>query len=435
MNTLKSTREIVTKKDKYRILIWQFICIVGLNIGYIFVVSDAFDYYGFQLEFDFIKFIYGNIILLTSIIIGVGINKPYYFAVWNIMFLYLLGGEVVYYQYNSGANLIQIVVIYICLLLIYLFSKTNKRFKKFPYIKNSDSVIGLITILLFVPFVVLYYKYINLKNLLFIDVYKTRAIFSNISDIFTAYLKAPLARVLLPVLIVKKRIKKQHFLMVLYIMMLIYLYLCGALKSIFIGLIAVVIFFKGTYVRKTLLFLKGVAFIMYVGTATYLTTGNVFLLDALGRRVFFVPAQLGNVYYNYFHDKLTYLSHSPFGLGIVEYPYDRPIVKYVGEIVLGTPGLSANVGIFTEGIISFGLLGGILGALIVSLIILYFDMIDIDKRFFGIIFVYIYYMNTSLFSTLLLTHGLFFLIIFSYFFLREKSDMYSNKYKEFDYKK
>lgn len=430
MNTLTSTKEFVTRNEKYPVLVWQLICIVGLNIGYIFVVSDAFDYYGFQFEFDFFKFISGNIILLTSLFTGFGINKPYFFAVWNIMYLYLLVGEVVYYQYNSDANLIQVIVIYICLIFIYLFSKINKKFKEFPEIKNDDSVLGVITILLFLPFIVLYYKYINLKNLLFIDVYKTREIFSNISNIYTGYAKAPLARVLLPFLIVRKRLKRQHIMMMLCILMLIYLYLCGALKSIFIGLIALIIFFKGTYVRKILIFLKGVAFVMYVGTLVYLLFGNVFLLDALGRRVFFVPAQLGNIYYEFFKDRLTYLSHSPFGLGIVEYPYDRPIVKYVGEFVLGNPGSSPNVGIFTEGIFSFGFIGGILGALIASLIILYFGMINIDKRFFGIIFVYIYYMNTSLLSTLLLTHGLLFFMIFSYIFLRTKDNRYTEVVKK-----
>lgn len=422
-NNMKDNKlkvDVITKKEKINIIKWQIISLVGLNLAYIFVVSQVFDYYGFRCEFYLYKFIFGVLVLAVSICIGYKINKPFFYAVWNIMFLYLLGGEVVYYQYNPNANLIQILVIFICLIFIYLFSKLNIKFKEPPVIKNIDFVIGLITVLMFAPFVVLFYKYINLKNLLFIDVYKTRAVFSNLNNIYAAYMKAPLARVLLPVLIVKQRNKKQYIIMSLYILMLIYLYLCGALKSIFIGLIAIIIFYNGTYSQKTLRFIKGVAFLTYAGTITYFLFDSVFLLDALGRRVFFVPAQLGNVYYDFFKDNFTFLSHSPFGLGIVQYPYDRPIVKYVGEFVIGKPGLSANVGIFTEGIISFGFLGGVVGALIASLIVLYFGMIKIDKRYFGIIFVYIYYINTSLLSTLLLTHGLFFLMVFAYLFLREE---------------
>ncbi|WP_053218195.1 hypothetical protein [Virgibacillus senegalensis] len=427
VNGTRLSTDIVTEGEKVKILIWQIISVIGLNIAYIIVISDIFDYYNFQYEFDFFKFIIGIFILLLSLGLGFKINKAYFSAIYNVIFLYLLCGQVIYYQYNPDVSIIQVIVIFSCLIFIFLFSRINKKFERPVRIKNSDFYIGLVTIFLFLPFLILFYNHINLKNLLFIDVYKTRAYFNGIKNSYTAYASAHLARILLPYLIVRKLVKKQHIMMILYIVMLLYLYLCGALKSIFIGLLALLVFYKGTYYKKTIFFIKGISFISFGGIIMYNLFDNIFILDKFVRRVLFVPARLGNITYEYFKDNLTYLSHSPFGFGIVDYPYDLGPAHYIGEVVIGTPGLSANTGVFTEGLMSFGLLGGIVAALICSLILLYFGMVEINPKYFGLIFVYIYYMNTSVLSTLLLTHGLFFLMFFASLFLREEGKTFVKK--------
>lgn len=410
----------ISKKDRLSVLKWQIVSLLGLNLSYILIVAKEFSYMGFSFDFSLIKLIVSTFILFFSLSFGYRIKKPFFYAVWNIIFIYYLGGEIIYYQYNTCANVIQVFAAFICLMFIYFFSKINIRFKQIRFIKKPDLLIGLFSILLLIPFLS-FYPYINYKNLLFIDVYETRNVLGNIGGTFFGYVHPILSRILLPFLIIKKIEKKQYKAMIFYIMALIYLYLCGALKSTFIVLIAIIIFYKGGYSKKILLFLKGISFLTYIGIILYLLFNKLFLVDSFIRRVFFVPPSLGRIYYDFFKNNYTYLSHSPLGLGIVTYPYDRGITMYIGEVVLGQPGLNANIGLFTEGIISFGFIGGILGALIVSLIILFFAMVNIDPKYFGIIFVYIYYMNTSLLSTLLLTHGLFFLMMFSFVFLRSKS--------------
>jgi len=61
---------------------------------------------------------------------------------------------------------------------------------------------------------------------------------------------------------------------------------------------------------------------------------------------------------------------------------------------------------------------------LIALFIWLLGFVKIDKRYFGIVFIYIYYLNTSLLSILLVTHGLVFFLIFAVLFLRdiEKSD-------------
>lgn len=418
----KGTKRI-TRIEKYSVLKWQIISVIGLNLAYIFVISKAFSYYGyFQKEFNFLKISIGVLIMSSLLIMGNTINNPFYYAVWNIIFIYYLGGEIIYYQFNSGTNCYQIVSVLLILILVIFLSKIKIRFKRSLAFKSPDKFLGILSIVMFIPFLIIYYKHINLRNLLLEDIYVTRSMFSGLGTKITAYLKSPLSRVLLPVLIAMKLNKGQKKMALMYMMMIIYIFLCGALKSIYMGLIAMIIFYSGSYVKKTLLFLKGISFLTYMGTIVYCFHGGTFLVDAFIRRIFFVPAYLGNLFFNLFHENLTYLSHSPFGLGFVSNPYLEygGIVKYVGIITRG--GGSPNVGLITEGIFSFGFLGIIFGAVVVSLIILIFGSLNIDKRYFGIVFVYIYYINTALLSTLLLTHGLMFFIVMSYFFLSDKTN-------------
>src|SRR5699024_3003316 len=393
-------------------------------MAYYFVISEAFAYYGyFDNDFNLTKIIVSNLLIIVLLVVCYFVDKPYFNKTCNIIFLYLLCSEVIYYQYNQNTQMYQIISVTLLLILIAVFSKINVSFRGVMIKDNTEKPLGIISALMFLPFLILYFRDINLENLLLVDIYETRSKFSDIDTGLTGYLKAPLARIILPVLIIWKIERKQFIMVAIYSLMVIYIFLTGAIKSILLGLVALFIFYKGSYVNKTLLFLKGSSGVIIVGTVLYFVAGNVFLLDTFVRRVFFVPPYLGNLYYDVFHNNLTYLSHSPFGLGIVDSKFnDISITRYVGELT----GVSTNpnVGVITEGIFSLGIYGGLFAALLIALFIWLLGFVKIDKRYFGIVFIYIYYLNTSLLSILLVTHGLVFFLIFAVLFLRdiEKSD-------------
>lgn len=408
------------KNLKLKAIVWQVIAIVGLNISYITVIANEFEYMGFEYELNYTKLFVSILIMIIMLFLGLNINNEFLFTVWNIMFLYLFCGEMVFYQYNPLAKVTQPILVAFCLIFIFLISKINISFKKTKTIKNPDFIITTIGIVMFLPFLA-YFKYINIKNLLFIDVYETRTLFRKVNIGINDYLLAPLSRIILPMLIIRKLEIKHYKKALLFFVMIVYLYLCGALKSVFIGLIALLVFYRGSYIKKALLFSQGIAFLTITGSLIAYLSGNLFLVDAFIRRVFFIPPYLENLYINYFTNNYTYLSHSPFGLNIVENKYNiEPLSLWFGEVVMGQPGLNANIGLLTEGYISFGIFGGIFFGILISLILLFFKMVNLDPKYFGILFVYIYYFNTSFLSTLLLTHGLFFLIIISYYFFREQ---------------
>ncbi len=408
----------ISQNKRLIIAISLFILYVGALLSYNIVISDSFAYMGFLNELSFIKLFFCTILTIILCIICFFVKKSYFNIIYVFTFIFFYIGIVIIYQFENSASFVPTFVISFVLLLL-KFSDCRQMISLAPkkIIKNKFLILMVVTTLLFIPFLI-YLPHINIKNLFFIDVYKTRTLFAQISITALDYLKAPLSRVALPVLIVwclEKRQKKVG----LFVLMIIYIYLCGALKSIFFGLISLIFFYKGDYFKKIMLMILFFVGCSYVGLLMYGLFDSVLLIDLPIRRVLIVPGELTSDYWLYFKDNLTFLSHSPFGLGLVEYKYPLDIIHYFGEYVIGKPGHSPNVGIITEGLFSFGAFGGIVFGVIYIAIMNFFYRVNIQPKYFGILFVYIYYLNTSLLSTLLLTHGLLFFMAFAYFFLCE----------------
>ncbi|MBN7275418.1 hypothetical protein GNF18_09725 [Ligilactobacillus pobuzihii] len=407
------------KKNNLTIVFIEVIFYIGLLLSYTSVISVKFGYMlGFVSNFDLEKFTIGILILLIILLLSFLLEYGFVWAVWHFIFSMFLMPEIIMFQF-AGTVYIQIFSLITVLVLLIIVSKIKFRFSGLPRIINEDKIMGIIAILLFLPFLILYIRYVDPKNLLLINVYDTRTLFRTVGHTFTSYLNAPLVRVLLPILIVRKLEKKQFKSFLLYLCMVLYIYLCGALKSVFIGLIALLIFYRGTYYQKCKFFLCSISAVTFIGTLLSKLTGSLFLLDVFIRRVFFVPATLNDVYNRYFSNNFTHFSQT--GLPSLNHNNYDSLSMYVGEQVIGQSGYNANVGVFTEGYISAGILGILLMSFFIVLIIGFIQMCDIDPKYFGIVFVYIYYFNTAFSTTLLVTHGLLFFMVVSFLFLRKKS--------------
>ena len=96
------------------------------------------------------------------------------------------------------------------------------------------------------------------------------------------------------------------------------------------------------------------------------------------------------------------------------------ISHYAGKYIMGT-GTNANTGIFVEGYYSFGLAGAVIYLIVPILILLFLKELNYRPEFYGIVFLYLYYFNTSILSTMLLTHGLFIFLFVAFVYLRRKT--------------
>ena len=402
-----------------------------LNLSYILVISPAFSYMGFEYDFSILRILISLIIVLSFVHFGKFVGSGLLYAVWHMVLIICLLPHLVFYTFSSG-NLSASLGYIIFLIILLLFSKLklhNINSKVINIQQGSNLTIFLvITFILFVPF--LYYlPYINIRNLWLTEIYETRALFREINHWnILSYLLSPLSRVLLPALIIVSINRKNYPLLILVITLTTYLYLSsGALKSVYLGILAAIFFYFGkSYRSKILIFLSAIILIMIVGILEYQITQHTSIQDFSIRRVFFIPPLMEDTYYSFFSlNEKTYYTHSLLSF-FGNYEYGMPISRYIGEIVMGNEGFNANVGVIPDGFLSLGWPGVIINSILIAYTFLLLDRFKIDPKFFGIIFLYIYFFNTSFLGTLLLTHGYLFLLFFAFFSLKNDANKPKN---------
>lgn len=391
-----------------------------ISFIYVYIIKDVYAYMGFEGEIRGYKILIGWLFFLPMLYLGSRIREAFFFSIWHIVFVLYYYGQIIFYQYGEG-SLKPVIANTIFLTVLFLASFFKWNFKIYHLKGKLLRILILVSFLLFIPIFIKYLPYVNFRNLLLTDIYETRFFFREFNDPYFGYIRAPLSRVVLPTFLIISIIQRKVWLAVLSGAMILFIFLAGALKSIFIGMIAAVFFYWGKrYIDKVYLLLYLFLGLSILGLGFFLINGNVFFVNSFVRRIMFVPPMIDNHYYILFENNLLYWSHNPIGALFFDYPLDRAPNMYVGEVSMEKEGVSANVGLVTEGFISLHFLGVFLHSLFAGLVFIILKQIKIKPVFFGIVFVYIYYLNTSFLTVLLLTHGLLFFLLFAYFFLNKE---------------
>ncbi len=374
---------------------------------------------GFIGEIKIKNLLIGWTFFITMLFIGLKVKNDFFFTVWHTMFVLYFFGQVIYYQFSNG-SLKPLIANSIFLIVLFFFSFLKIEFKKIKLKGKLLSIVVCFAIVLFAPIFLKYLPHVNLNALFFEDIYETRLYFREFDDRYFGYLRAPLARVILPSLLVIAIVTRKTWLAILAIFMIVFIYLVGALKSVFIGMLAVILFYPGKrFIDKIYLLLYLFLGLTVFGLVIYLINGNTFLVNSFVRRILFVPPMLDNHYYLIFDQKPLLWSHNILGNMIFDYPLNKPPNMYIGEEILRKKGMSANVGLITEGFFSFNYIGVLVHSFLVGFLVLIMKQINTKPVFYGIVFVYIYYINTSFATVLLVTHGLLFFLLYAYFFLNK----------------
>ena len=387
-------------------------------------ISKKYGYMGFVNEFNLSRFIFTSLLICLLIVIGIFIKRDFIYAVWNIYLVYTIFPFAIgFYSSLCEIQLILIHLIFMAILLLFsyvTFPKVNfYRFNIFN--SNNFYLLVIFAIIFTLPF--LYYlPYVNPKNILMKDIYETRYVFRNISLTPLNYLSTALVRVVLPVIFIASLIKKKYFIGFLSVVLIIYIFLCGAFRSYFVGLLVAVAFLVGSNRFKPVIFISVLLLSSIFG---YLFQDLLILLDAGIRRILFVPVHLEQVYFDNFKNNFLYWSHYSFGSVFRDYPFDRSLSLYVGEVLLKRPGMNANVGMLIEGYFSAGYIGVLIHSLILAFLFSFIDSLNINPKFFGLIVVLIFVSINSFIFTSLLTHGVLIFIVVAFIFLK-------NTYSDFN---
>lgn len=417
----KTTPYIFNRNIKTVILL-SFIYIF-LLLNYYYVIADVFSYLGytdnyFSLDKLFISFLLTTILISLSIFI----KQDYYKIIYSVTIILYYFGQSINYIYNDSAFVV-LLSMTVPLIVIFIADKIDgKRTINRTVINLNDKITRIFIVALILITVVPFFRYIstvNLSNLFLIDIYSTREEMRQYDRGLLGYLFSPLSRVVLPFLFVYGVIKKQKLLITISLLCLVSMFLLnGAVKSVFFGILCAAFFIKGTYLSKEKRFLRLILWINIIGFISFYIFNSIIINDYI-RRLFISPASLFDIYYKYYNGNYTYYTHSDIYSILTGNENNMSISRYIGEYVMGREGLNANTGIFVEGFISFGLPGVIIFSLIFMVILILLRKMNFINSYFGIIFVYIYIINTSFLETLLVTHGLLFFLIFSFLFFQK----------------
>lgn len=410
------------RKEKFKTYIHINIVYFLMMLVYYKYIGENFNYMAylkFSNNYIVNKFLLGAVLveILAGLILFL---KDDFTTIIYLIYLYLnLIPSVVFNTFNEISYysiLANVLLLLLLLLSDRVYIKMRRGYlednKKIKILASISSIVGII-------YFFLYYKYFNFKNLFLQDIYITRALFRKLGNAILGYLFGMTSRVFAPILLVLAiRYKKIKY-FILGMVVILILYLSGALKSVFFGMILVLIFYKGNYAEKIKKINRG----MFALTIFSIIENELFnksLITNLIRRVFYVPTYLESKYYIYFKDNFTYGAHSFFKRFFHEVSYEPSISRYFGEKVMGLSGFNANIGVMVDGYISFGNTGLLIYITIITLIFVYLKSLKIDFRYFGVIVLYVYYINTSILSTLLLTHALAIFLIVAYFLKNNK---------------
>lgn len=303
---------------------------------------------------------------------------------------------------------------------LFLMSKVQIDFSKVPVINKTQSLYLLlfITTVGVVPYLIVYGPYIDLKNLLLLDVYKTRNAMGSLSNPYFGYTYSIFTKIVIPLIIVFGLELKKRLWVLVGVLYLILFYLFGAHKTVYVGLLVVLVFYRFSYTQSVKLLVKYSAVLIVLFLILALM-GYDYPWILTFRRVHFIPTLLDICYLDFFHDNYLYWSDSLLK-SFVEYPYEVRATNLIGEIYFNRPDMSANNGLVSEGYMNFGGWGVLINILIVSIYFAILNSLKIPAKYFGLFVLTMFSFLSSSVFTVLLTHGAFALLLVAIFLLNDK---------------
>ncbi len=408
--------------EKY--VIWDILGIIlfkiVLDYSYISFVVPYYEYMGFTLDFNFVKYIQGWIVYLILFLLLNRHKEHVLYMTLLISFLLLIVPTITLYSFkNEPAEFFYSMMIPYAGMLLLI---TTKRIQLYYFPHGKKIAIGLSVLMVSIVF--LHYLTtvgVGHMNFNLMNVYELRSsdygMASN-AGIF-GYLNSWVTKVLNIFLISIALLRRKYFLVLLLVIIQILLFGLSGHKGVLFSLIllsGLYIFDKAKHYSTIIIY--STLSVVSVLLLYFYFTHELILPSILIRRVFFIPTHLNYVYFDYFsfHDFL-YWSNSILK-SIFTYPYEVAPVFIIGDY-LGHPNMAANTGIFGSGYMHLGVVGIIIYMMILSIVINLIQQFNKLPIWFINAIVLMPILSVFISSdlpTTLLTHGLLLAIIILYLY-------------------
>jgi O-antigen polymerase len=352
-----------------------------LDISYIFVISDVFYYEGYRLELKWNEYFLSWVVYVISLrFVPIDLSKVSdYFFVSAI--LSVIAPLTSMYGLDESRQFFPVFIVVLSVFFIYFIINIKLfSFKNIPYIKGGvASALAISSI--FVIFLVLWYYFSGVTFVFDISkVYEYRnanaelaagGIFSYTNNwtyqIFNIFLMA------------FSLFYRRYFVFVLLFIVQLYFFSASTHKTVvFLPVILIGVWF---YFRKTSsLIVVPITFSLLLASTilSFLFFSDIWLSSLFSRRVFFVPANLTFVYFDFFSENShVYWSNSVLS-GFFTYPYDISLTHVIGRY-LGNEDMGANNGFVASGYAHAGIFGVFFYTIIVGLVLRFINDITCDS--------------------------------------------------------
>lgn len=412
--------------EKYRLIKLSIIFYFALSLCFFYVLNEywslrRYSYYSDSVSFKNISytkyFIATTIVLFNIWLLNTLKIKDFIYTVLSLIFILFLTPSAILFSISTKVDyrifLSHNLLFYGILFFSFISIKIPIREfsgKKAFLLLFIITVIGLLPYLRFLP-------YIDISNLVLENIYETRELIAKHADIYFSYTYGWFNRFIIPSLLVFAIYFRNRKIIILAFIILIYLYLLGAHKSVLYGTIFVILTHRLSYLRAISFIFKGVIVVIAV---TYISS-SFFNNDLFGiftlRRAFFTPALLDFAYFDLFNNNSQYWSEGVLK-GITNYSYDEPHSFIIASKYFKLPNMSANNGIISDGFMNAGMIGVFVNIFIISVYFSILNKLNISSKFFGLfIFLFVSLISSSL-TTILLTHGALILLILAVLLLK-----------------
>lgn len=235
---------------------------------------------------------------------------------------------------------------------------------------------------------------------------------------------------LLPILLVYFLYKKKYTIAFFLIVVILLNFGVTATKQIlFLLFLALIGFFVVKSFRIIRLYIWAFLFLIYICIAEFIVFGTYFISVFSIYRIFFIPAKLHYVYYDFFSTRELDLLRQSALKYFINSPYKENIGFLLGDHDIGDITARANNGLFSDAYMNFGVIGVLIFPIIVVLILKTLDGATkgLNQRILFIVTSSISFVFLGLpFTTALLSAGIVVLIIFLYTLPREEKKLNIN---------
>lgn len=419
------------KIDKYKF----FIAVLSVVLYFLLTFSlvnviqpNYFEFIKFdngQPEFEILVLSYFIPFFLTAILVVLPNSQFIYTIQCFVLIVIIYPASILLTYLNTDIRIIILNTVYF--FAIYIIGNLFSLKFRTAILKENQKVLLLLllSIILIIPFVVIFGPHLNLQNLLLNKIYEARDIETELSNTYTGYFYTPLSNIIIPLLLLMAILHKQYGKAIFAFGMLMFMFLVGGHKLVFFGAFLIMLFYYGNYYQKVLIFLAGSIVLVIISIVTYYAPHDLIMTSIVPRRVFFLPALLEVGYFDFFDGEPIFWSDSVLR-GITEYPFEISTRNLIGRHALSNVVTNANNGIISDGFMNFGVTGSLINILFVSLIYGILNTLNISQRFFGLIFLLFFTFYSSYFFTSMLTHGGILLIVVAYIFLKDTRTSYGN---------